>query len=77
MATVLVQNGTLNVGDIMVAGTSYGKIRAMFNERNQRVTTAGPSAPVLVLGLNCATSAVDSFNILDSDREAREIANRL
>ena len=69
VATVLVQNGTLNVGDIMVAGTSYGKIRAMFNERNQRVTTAGPSAPVLVLG-------GDTFNILDSDREAREIANR-
>ncbi len=76
VATVLVQNGTLNVGDIMVAGTSYGKIRAMFNERNQRVTTAGPSAPVLVLGLNGATTAGDTFNILDSDREAREIANR-
>lgn len=76
VATVLVQNGTLNVGDIMVAGTSYGKIRAMFNERNQRVTTAGPSAPVLVLGMNGATTAGDTFNILDSDREAREIANR-
>ena len=76
VATVLVQNSTLNVGDIMVAGTSYGKIRAMFNERNQRVTTAGPSAPVLVLGLNGATTAGDTFNILDSDREAREIANR-
>ena len=76
VATVLVQNGTLNVGDIMVAGTSYGKIRAMFNERNQRVTTAGPSAPVLVLGLNGATTAGDTFNILDSDREARKSANR-
>ncbi len=76
VATVLVQNGTLHVGDIMVAGTSYGKIRAMFNERNQRVTEAGPSTPVLVLGLNGPTTAGDTFNILDSDREAREIANR-
>ena len=75
-ATVLVSNGTLHVGDIMVAGTSYGKIRAMFNERNQRIDAAGPAAPALVLGLNGAPTAGDTFNILDSDREAREIANR-
>ncbi|MBS7409676.1 MAG: translation initiation factor IF-2, partial [Muribaculaceae bacterium] len=75
-ATVLVSNGTLRVGDIMVAGTSYGKIRAMFNERNQRIKEAGPSAPALVLGLNGAPTAGDTFNIMESDREAREIANR-
>ena len=76
VATVLVGNGTLRVGDIMVAGTSYGKIRAMFNERNQRITEAGPAAPALVLGLNGAPTAGDTFNILDTDREAREIATR-
>ena len=70
VATVLVSNGTLRVGDIMVAGTSYGKIRAMFNERNQRITEAGPAAPALVLGLNGAPTAGDTFNILDTDREA-------
>ena len=76
VATVLVSNGTLRVGNIMVAGTSYGKIRAMFNERNQRITEAGPAAPALVLGLNGAPTAGDTFNILDTDREAREIATR-
>lgn len=76
VATVLVSNGTLRVGDIMVAGTSYGKIRAMFNERNQRITEAGPAAPALVLGLNGAPTAGDTFNILDTDREAREMATR-
>lgn len=76
VATVLVSNGTLRVGDIMVAGTSYGKIRAMFNERNQRIEKAGPAAPALVLGLNGAPTAGDTFNILSTDREAREIANR-
>ncbi len=76
VATVLVSNGTLHVGDIMVAGTSYGKIRAMFNERNQRIKEAGPAAPALVLGLNGAPTAGDTFNILETDREAREIATR-
>ena len=76
VATVLVSNGTLHVGDIMVAGTSYGKIRAMFNERNQRIQEAGPAAPALVLGLNGAPTAGDTFNILETDREAREIATR-
>ena len=76
VATVLVETGTLHVGDIIVAGTSYGKIRAMFNERNQRITEAAPSAPALILGLNGAPTAGDKFNVLDTDREAREIANR-
>ncbi len=76
VATVLVSNGTLRVGDIMVAGTNYGKIRAMFNERNQRIKEAGPAAPALVLGLNGAPTAGDTFNILETDREAREIATR-
>ena len=76
VATVLVSNGTLRVGDIMVAGTSYGKIRAMFNERNQRITEAGPAAPALVLGLNGAPQAGDTFNVMEDDRSAREIANK-
>jgi translation initiation factor IF-2 len=65
VATVLVQNGTLKVGDVILAGTHYGKIKAMFNERNQRVTEAGPSTPVLILGLNGAPTAGDTFNVLD------------
>ena len=74
VATVLVQNGTLKMGDVILAGTHYGKIKAMFNERNQRVTEAGPSTPVIVLGLNGAPTAGDTFNILDTEQEAREIA---
>lgn len=76
VATVLVQNGTLHVGDILLAGTHYGKIKAMFNERNQRITEAGPSEPALVLGLNGAPTAGDKFNVMDSDQEAREIASK-
>ncbi len=76
VATVLVQNGTLKVGDVILAGTHYGKIKAMFNERNQRVKEAGPSTPVLVLGLNGAPGAGDTFNVLDTEQEAREIANK-
>ena len=74
VATVLVQNGTLRVGDVILAGTHYGKIKAMFNERNQRVQEAGPSTPVLILGLNGAPTAGDAFNVLDTEQEAREIA---
>lgn len=74
VATVLVQNGTLKVGDVILAGTHYGKIKAMFNERNQRVTEAGPSTPVLILGLNGAPTAGDTFNVLETEQEAREIA---
>ena len=76
MATVLVDNGTLRVGDIMLAGTHYGKVKAMFNERNQRIKEAGPSSPALILGLNGAPTAGDKFNIMDTDQEARQIANK-
>lgn len=76
VATVLVQNGTLHVGDIILAGTNYGRIRAMFNERNQRINEAGPATPALVLGLNGAPTAGDTFNVLDTEQEAREIAGK-
>ena len=76
VATVLVSNGTLHVGDIVLAGTSYGKVKAMFNERNQRLKEAGPSEPVLILGLNGAPAAGDTFHVFDTDQEAREIANK-
>ncbi|MDE6410575.1 MAG: translation initiation factor IF-2 [Muribaculaceae bacterium] len=76
VATVLVQNGTLHVGDVILAGTHYGKVKAMFNERNQRVTEAGPATPVLILGLNGAPTAGDTFNVLDTEQEAREIASK-
>ena len=76
IATVLVQNGTLKVGDIILAGTHYGKVKAMFNERNQRITEAGPSEPALILGLNGAPTAGDKFNVMDTDQEAREIASK-
>ncbi len=76
VATVLVDNGTLRVGDIMLAGTHFGKIKAMFNERNQRITEAGPSSPALILGLNGAPTAGDKFNIMDTDQEARQIATK-
>ncbi|MDE6741085.1 MAG: translation initiation factor IF-2 [Muribaculaceae bacterium] len=74
VATVMVQNGTLRVGDVLLAGTHHGKIKAMFNERNQRVKEAGPSTPVLILGLNGAPAAGDTFNVLETEQEAREIA---
>ena len=76
IATVLVDNGTLKVGDIVLAGTHYGKVKAMFNERNQRIKEAGPSSPALILGLNGAPTAGDKFNVMDTDQEARQIANR-
>jgi len=76
VATVLVQNGTLRVGDVILAGTHYGKIKAMFNERNQRVKEAGPSTPVLILGMNGAPTAGDTFNVLETEQEAREIAGK-
>ena len=74
IATVLVQNGTLKVGDVILAGTHYGKIKAMFNERNQRVKEAGPATPVMILGMNGAPTAGDTFNVLETEQEAREIA---
>lgn len=76
IATVLVDNGTLRMGDIVLAGTHYGKVKAMFNERNQRIQEAGPSTPVLILGLNGAPTAGDKFNVMDTDQEARQIANK-
>ena len=76
VATVLVQNGTLRVGNAIVAGTNYGKVKAMFNERNQRVKEAGPATPVLILGLNGAPQAGDTFNVLSTEQEARDIASK-
>ncbi len=76
VATVLVSNGTLHVGDIVLAGKYYGKVKAMFNERNQRMKEAGPSEPVLILGLNGAPAAGDTFHVFDNEQEAREIANK-
>ncbi|MDO4214920.1 MAG: translation initiation factor IF-2 [Bacteroidales bacterium] len=76
VATVLVANGTLRVGDIVLAGTYYGRIKAMFNERNQRVKEAGPAEPVIILGLNGAPQAGDTFHVMDSDQEAREITSK-
>ncbi|HXK99934.1 MAG TPA: translation initiation factor IF-2 [Dysgonamonadaceae bacterium] len=76
VATVLVQNGTLKQGDIVLAGTYYGRIKAMFNERNQRIEKAGPSEPVLILGLNGAPQAGDTFYVMESEQEARSIASR-
>ena len=76
VATVLVQNGTLRVGDIVVAGTQWGKVKAIFNERNQRIKEVHPAEPALILGLNGAPAAGDIFNVVDSEREAREITGK-
>ena len=76
VANVLVQNGTLHIGDIVLAGNHFGKIKAMFNERNQRIKEAGPATPALILGLNGAPTAGDIFNVLETEQEAREIANK-
>ena len=76
VSTVLVQGGTLHVGDVILSGTYTGRVKAMFNENGKKVTEAGPSTPVQVLGLNGAPQAGDSFNVMDDDRSAREIANK-
>ena len=76
VSTMLVSNGTLKVGDNVIAGTSYGRIKAMFNERNQRIEKAGPSEPVIILGLNGAPTAGDTFHVLETEQEARDIANK-
>ena len=76
VATVLVNNGTLKIGDIVIAGTNHGRVKAMFNERGIRVKEAGPSEPVMILGLNGAPQAGDNFHVLDTEQEAREIANK-
>ncbi len=76
VATVLVQNGTLKIGDIVVAGTQWGKVKAIFNERNQRIKEVKPAEPALILGLNGAPAAGDTFNVVESEREAREITGK-
>ena len=76
VSTVLVSNGTLKIGDNVIAGTSWGRIKAMFNERNQRIETAGPAEPAIILGLNGAPTAGDTFHVMETEQEAREIANK-
>ena len=76
VSTVLVENGTLRQGDIVIAGAYFGRVKAMFNERNQRIDTAGPAEPALILGLNGAPQAGDTFNVMETEQEARAIANR-
>ncbi len=76
VSTVLVSNGTLRVGDNVIAGTSYGRIKAMFNERNQRIDKAEPAEPAIILGLNGAPTAGDAFHVLETEQEARDIANK-
>ena len=76
VATVLVSNGTLKMGDIVIAGTSWGKVKAMFNERNQKLKSAAPAEPVLILGLNGAPQAGVSFHVVETEREAREITSK-
>lgn len=76
VATLLVQSGSLRIGDIIIAGQYFGHVKAMFNERNQKIEQAGPAEPVIILGLNGAPQAGDKFNVMDSEREARNIANK-
>ncbi len=76
ISTILVQNGTLEIGDIVVAGTTYGKVKAMFNERGQRVKEAGPATPVLILGLDGAPQAGDTFHVIESEGEAKAITTK-
>ena len=76
VATIMVQNGTLRIGDVLLSGTYTGRVKAMFDENGKKVTEAGPSTPVQVLGLNGAPQAGDTFNVMDDDRSAREIANK-
>ena len=76
VATILVQNGTLKQGDVVLAGTHYGKVKAMFNERGQRIQKAGPAEPALILGLNGAPTAGDTFHVMETEQEAREITSK-
>ena len=76
VATLLVQSGTLRVGDIVIAGQHHGNVKAMFNERNQKIDKVGPAEPVIILGLNGSPQAGDKFNVLDNERDARSIANK-
>ncbi|KKL44400.1 hypothetical protein LCGC14_2366050, partial [marine sediment metagenome] len=76
VTTILVENGTLELGDVMLAGSYYGHVKAMYNERGKKIEKASPATPVLILGLNGAAQAGDRFNVMESDKEAREIANK-
>jgi len=76
IATVLVESGTLRIGDVVLAGQHFGHVKAMFNERGKKITEAGPSTPALLLGLNGAPQAGESFNVMETDKEAKEIANK-
>ena len=76
VSTVLVQNGTLKVGDVVIAGTSYGRVKALFNERNKNIDKVRPAEPTIILGLNGAPTAGDTFHVLETEQEAREIANK-
>jgi translation initiation factor IF-2 len=76
IATILVESGTLIIGDVLLAGQHFGHVKAMFNERGKKISEAGPSTPALVLGLNGAPQAGESFNVMDTDKEAKEIANK-
>jgi translation initiation factor IF-2 len=76
VATILVKAGTLSLGDVVIAGSYYGHVKAMYNERNQKISKAGPSMPVLILGLNGAPQAGDKFNVMESDKEAKDIATK-
>ena len=76
VSTVLVSNGTLKIGDVVIAGTAWCRVKAMFNERNQRIEKAGPAEPAIILGLNGAPTAGDSFHVMETEQEAREIANK-
>jgi len=76
VVTMLVQNGTLKMGDVILAGTHYGRVKAMFNERNQKITEAGPAEPVLILGINGAPQAGDTIHVMETEQEAREIATK-
>ena len=76
VSTVLVSNGTLKIGDVVIAGVSWGRVKAMFNERNQRIDLAKPAEPAIILGLNGAPTAGDAFHVLDTEQEAREVANK-
>ena len=76
LATVLVQDGTMHVGDVIISGSYYGRVKAMFNERGQKVQEAGPSTPVSILGLNGAPAAGEKFNVMTDEKEAKSIANR-
>ena len=76
VSTVLVSNGTLKIGDVVIAGTAWGRVEAMLNERNQRIEKAGPAEPAIILGLNGAPTAGDSFHVMETEQEAREIANK-